>query len=123
MRASLTAERDYNRSRLTQQFGGLPLVFSFDLETNAADEVGHLPIEPDEILVTKKNVDTGGLKKSAGDNSLGEIVIVTNCNEVAAVWNTLRVLDGGRIEITPAKLRPKDGLSRICEGIIRAGQL
>jgi hypothetical protein len=66
----MTVGIDWRRSSTA-----LGLVFGLDLETNAADKVRYLPIEPDQVFVPKKHVDSRALKHGPNDNSLGEIAI------------------------------------------------
>ncbi len=63
-------------------FGGFD-VGGGDLEADASDHVGDLPVETDEVFVFEEAEDSGGFDGSAGDDGFGEVAVAAQGDEVA----------------------------------------
>jgi hypothetical protein len=56
-----------------------------DLETNASDEVGDLPVETDEIFIFEEAEDASRLDDCASDDGLGKIAVAADRDEFAVL--------------------------------------
>src|ERR1700739_1197236 len=99
------------------------LVFGLDLETNAADEVRYLPIQPAQVFVPKKYVNSRALKHSPNDNSLREIAISGYRYEITQFRLTIHFFEDGWLQAPACKLGSQRGLCRIGKLIVRLCQL
>jgi len=62
----LIRKRDRFRDRLLKNCLCCFDILFGDLKTNASDQVGHLPIQPDEIFVFEKTKDPCGFNNAPG---------------------------------------------------------
>jgi hypothetical protein len=90
------------------------LVFGLDLETNAADEVRYLPIQPDQVFVPKKYVNSRALKHGPNDNSLGEIAISGYRYEITQFRLTIHFFEDGWLQAR----RANSARSAVCAGSV-----
>jgi hypothetical protein len=68
--AGLIGDEDFVGDGLREDIVGHFNIAGGDLEADASDEVGDLPVESNEVFVFQETEDPGGFNDGAGDEGL-----------------------------------------------------
>ncbi len=80
---NIVGNLERRRDGLREHGGGGFTIGSRNLQADTSEQIGHLPIEANEIFVFQEAIDSGGLDDGPGDDGLREIAIPAQRNKVA----------------------------------------